>query len=117
MSVTIHGIPNCDTVRKARNWLDANGIEHTFHDLRTDGVTHDMLERWDADAGWHSLLNKRSTTFRNLDGGAKAEAVQDRDTAFALMVQHPALIKRPVLEKDDRVLVGFNESEWENLLL
>ena len=114
--IRVYGIPNCDTVKKARRWLDANGIDHGFHDLRADGVTPDMLARWAADAGWHSLLNKRSTTFRKLDNSVKEQAVQDRDTALALMMQHPTLIKRPVLEIEGRVLIGFNESEWENAL-
>ena len=114
MNITLYGIPNCDTVKKARRWLEERGVAYIFHDLRADGLTRDVLDRWADEAGWHSLLNKRSTTFRALPD--KEAVVQDCEAALAAMLQHPTLIKRPVLEKEGRVLVGFNESEWENAL-
>jgi arsenate reductase len=114
MTVTVYGIPNCDSVKKARRWLNERRIDYRFHDLRADGLEVDLLERLADAADWHSLLNKQSKTFRELPD--KQAVVQDRDAAFAAMLQHPTLIKRPVLELDNRVLVGFNESEWENAL-
>ena len=114
MSVTVYGIPNCTSVKKARSWLEARGIDYRFHDLRADGLEADLLDRLANAADWHSLLNKQSKTFRELPD--KHAVVQDRDAALAAMLQHPTLIKRPVLELDNRVLVGFNESEWENAL-
>ena len=114
MSLTIYGIPNCDSVKRARAWLDGKGIAYAFHDFKVDGVEEAALERWADRADWHSLLNKRSTTFRGLEN--KEEVVTDRAAALAAMLQQPTLIKRPVLERDELVLVGFNESEWENAL-
>ncbi|TCD04786.1 arsenate reductase [Erythrobacteraceae bacterium CFH 75059] len=114
MTLTLYGIPNCDTVRKARRWLDGNGIRHAFHDLRGEGLERDVLERWADRAGWQSLLNTRSTTFRTL--GDKERVVTDRGAAMEAMLQHPTLIKRPVAERGETVLVGFNASEWENAL-
>ena len=114
MTLCIYGIPTCDSVKKARRWLDAHGVEHRFHDLRADGLETETLERWADACGWQSLLNKRSTTFRQLSDEDKR--VAGREAALALLSAHPTLIKRPIAEHDDgqRVLVGFNESEWEN---
>lgn len=114
MTITVYGIPNCDTVKRARDWLDRQGIAYDFHDVRADGVTMEMLERWAGRSDWHSLLNRRSTTFRALPD--KEAVVTDRGAALATMLQHPTLIKRPVLEAGERVLVGFTQSEWENVL-
>ena len=114
MTATIYGIPNCSTVKRARGWLEERGVEHRFHDLRTDGVDRDLLERLADAADWHSLLNKQSKTFRELPD--RAAVVQDKEAALAAMLQHPTLIKRPVLEAGDRVLVGFTQTEWENVL-
>ncbi len=112
--IHLYGIPNCDTVKKARKWLDANGLEYTFHDYKKEGADRGRLDRWADECGWESLLNRRGTTFRKLDDAAKADI--DREKAVALMIEHTSLIKRPVAEHEDgaRVLVGFNESEWEN---
>tara|TARA_B100000678_G_scaffold279593_1_gene275433 strand:+ start:1083 stop:1430 length:348 start_codon:yes stop_codon:yes gene_type:complete len=114
MTITLNGIPNCDTVKKARRWLDAQGIEHTFRDFKKDGPSQDEIMRWGEAAGWDVLLNKRGTTFRNLDEGEKADLTQDK--AIALMVQHPSLIKRPVLDHENGTLVGFKEPEWKETL-
>ena len=114
MTIRLYGIPNCDNVRKARKWLNAEGIDYTFHDYKKDGADRVDLSRWADAAGWESLLNRRGTTFRKLDEADKADI--DRDKALDLMVAHPSLIKRPVAEHEDgnRVLVGFTESEWKN---
>ena len=114
MTIRLYGIPNCDSVRKARKWLDAEGIEYSLHDYKKDGADRSNLSRWADTAGWESLLNRRGTTFRKLPEADKADI--DREKALDLMVAHPSLIKRPVAEHEDgsRVLVGFNESEWAN---
>lgn len=116
MTIRIYGIPNCDTVRKARKWLDAEGIAYEFHDFKKEGVERAALERWADEAGWEVLLNRRGTTFRKLSDEEKADI--DRGRAIDLMVQHTSLIKRPVAESPDGrpLLVGFAASEWENAL-
>ncbi|WP_375291426.1 ArsC family reductase [Qipengyuania sp.] len=114
MSVEIYGIPNCDSIKKARKWLEEQGLDYTFHDYKKEGVDAGALERWADTCGWEVLLNRRGTTFRKLDEAAKTDI--DRDKALALMQAHPSLIKRPVATRTDgdRVLVGFAVSEWEN---
>lgn len=113
MTIHLYGIPNCDTVKKARVWLDGRGLEYAFHDYKKEGVDPAKLGRWADRLGWEALLNRRGTTFRNLDEADKAGI--DRARAIALMLQHPSLIKRPVAEHDDHamVLVGFSQGEWE----
>ena len=114
MTIHLYGIPNCDTVKKARTWLDGVGVDYTFHDYKKEGADRSNLERWADAVGWEVLLNRRGTTFRKLDEADKADI--DRDKAIALMLEHPSMIKRPVAEHENggRVLVGFAESEWEN---
>ena len=114
MTITINGIPNCDTVKKARKWLDAEGLDHTFRDFKKDAPGADEIGGWADAAGWEVLLNKRGTTFRKLDDADKADLTRDR--SIALMVQHPSLIKRPVLEHEAGLLVGFKEPEWKDTL-
>ncbi|RVQ66970.1 ArsC family reductase [Croceicoccus ponticola] len=114
MSATLYGIPNCDTVKKARQWLDAHGIDHAFHDYKKQGVPEAALRKWVADKGWEVLLNRRGTTFRRLDDADKADI--DADKAIALMLAHPSTIKRPVVEHDGGLLVGFDEADWEGAL-
>ena len=114
MTTTLNGIPNCDTVKKARKWLEAQGIEHRFRDFKKDAPSADEVGGWADAAGWEVLLNKRGTTFRKLDEGDKADLT--REKAIALMVQHPSLIKRPVLEHEGGLLVGFREPEWKDEL-
>jgi len=113
--IHVYGIPNCDTVKKARKWLDAQGLEYSFHDYKKEGADADNLERWADRAGWEVLLNRRGTTFRKLDEADKADMT--REKALSLLAEHTSMIKRPVAETDDgdRVLVGFAQSEWENL--
>ena len=114
MTIQFYGIPNCDTVKKARKWLESEGLDYTFHDYKKEGADRANLERWADRVGWEVLLNRRGTTFRKLSDEEKADI--DRDKAIALMVEHPSMIKRPVVQTEDgaRVLVGFTQSEWEN---
>ena len=114
MTIQLYGIPNCDTVKKARKWLDAHGLDYTFHDYKKEGADAGKLASWSDAAGWEVLLNKRGTTFRKLDDADKADL--DRDKAIALMLQHPSMIKRPVVEHDGGVLVGFSEEAWTSAL-
>jgi arsenate reductase len=109
--LTIYGIPNCDTIKKARRWLADNNIEANFHDYRKDGIDRALLESFEANLGWQALLNKRGTTWRQLDEETKNNV--DRDSAIALMLEHPAMIKRPVLTDGTRFLVGFAEKDWQ----
>lgn len=115
MSVTLYGIPNCDTVKKARSWLDDNAIEHRFHDYKKAGIDAAHLERWADALGWDVLLNRAGTTFRKLDDDAKADL--DQSKAIALMVDQPSMIKRPVVEHPGGLLVGFKPEIWARALL
>ena len=111
MALTLYGIPNCDTVKKARTWLDAAGIDYSFHDFRKDGLDPAKLQDWIDAIGWEKLLNKAGTTFRKLPDADKADI--DADKAKALMLDQPAMIKRPVVEGPDGVSVGFSAAEWQ----
>ena len=106
----LNGIPNCDSVRRARRWLEAEGAAFAFRDFRKQPPGRDELARWSDAAGWERLLNRRGTSWRKLSEEERDEV--DRDRALALMGAHPTLIKRPVLEAGDTVLVGFDELEW-----
>jgi arsenate reductase (glutaredoxin) len=108
--ITLYGIPNCDTVKKARKWLDAAGVAHRFHDVRKDGLDAARLAGWVAGLGWEAVLNRNGTTFRKLPDAAKADL--DAAKASALMLADPAMIKRPVVEYPGGLLVGFKESDW-----
>jgi arsenate reductase len=110
-SVTIYGIPNCDTMKKARAWLAEHGIEVAFHDYKKDGVDRAQLERWIREVGWEVLLNRAGTTFRKLPDAEKQSV--DQKKAIALMLAQPSLIKRPVLEIGSRKpLVGFSRETY-----
>lgn len=111
MSVTIYGIKNCDTMKKARIWLDQKGVDYQFHDYKSQGIDRAHLERWTDAAGWETVLNRAGTTFRKLDETAKADL--DREKAIARMLEQPSIIKRPVLEADGRIIVGFNPELYE----
>ncbi len=111
--IHVYGIPNCDTVKKARAWLDARGIGYTFHDYKKEGATLEKVAGWLADKGADVVLNKRGTTFRKLSDADRARA--DSDPA-GLMVEQPSLIKRPVVEHAGGLLVGFDQGEWEAAL-
>ncbi len=102
---TIYGIKNCDTMKKARNWLEERGIAHRFHDYKAEGIDRAHLECWSDDKGWETLLNRAGTTFRKLSDADKADL--SRDKAIDLMLSQPSLIKRPVLETESGITVGF----------
>ena len=108
--LTIFGIPNCDTCKKARKWLEANSVEYRFHDLRVDGLEKTMLVSWTRQAGWQKLLNTRSTTWRGLAESDRQEISEKR--ALDLMLAHPTLIKRPVLDWGNEILVGFSAEKY-----
>jgi len=105
MTPTMFGIPNCDTVKKARTWLDQNGVAFAFHDYKKAGIDRGRLEGWVAEHGWETVLNRAGTTFRALPDADRADLTADR--AIALMLAQPSMIKRPVLDLGDRTLVGF----------
>jgi Spx/MgsR family transcriptional regulator len=111
----LYGIPNCGTVKKVRAWLDEKNIAYTFHDFRKDGVTAALLRGWLAQVPREKLINRAGMTWRELPDDAKA-AIQDDASALNLMLKKPAVIKRPVLEKDGKILsIGFNKFDYENL--
>ncbi len=110
MSLTLYGIRNCETVKKARAWLDAKGVEYTFHDYKTAGVDRTQLESWVAGAGWESILNRSGMTFRKLD--PKETADLDARKAIALMLAHPSAIKRPIVTGRRKLLVGFKPETY-----
>ena len=107
---TLYGIKNCDTVRKARRWLEAHNIDYGFHDFRQQGLDRELLASWVDELGWEVLLNKRGTTWRKLPEKEKDNL--DREKAIELMLTHPAMIKRPVLNTGKHRLVGFNEENY-----
>ncbi|MDX1442771.1 MAG: arsenate reductase [Gammaproteobacteria bacterium] len=109
-----YGLKNCDTCRKARRWLDENGIAHEVFDVREDGFMADDLLRWRGHHEWDALLNRRSTTWRNLPDADKQAASDDEYQA--LLLEHPTLLKRPLVETDEGVLVGFKPADWEKAL-
>lgn len=110
MKIVMFGIRNCDTVKKARAWLDARGVAYDFHDYKIAGVDPARLRDWIAEFGWEKVLNRSGTTFRKLPDADKANL--DADKAAALMMAQPSMIKRPVLDLGSRLLIGFNESVW-----
>ena len=110
MTLTLHGIPNCDTVKKARTWLDARGVAYAFHDYKKLGIEMATLGRWADAVGWEVLLNRAGTTFKKLPDADKAGI--DQAKAIALMIAHPSMIKRPVVEGDGKLLVGFKPDAW-----
>lgn len=114
MAVTVYGIPNCDTVKKARAWLDAHGITYAFHDYKKQGADAAKLADWVDAKGVEVVLNKRGTTFRKLDDIDKADI--DAAKAVRLMEANPSMIKRPVVEHDGGLLVGFKPEEWQQAL-
>ena len=105
MSLTLYGIPNCDTVKKARVWLDQHDVAFVFHDYKKAGIDRSRLEQWVAEHGWQTVLNRAGTTFRALPEADKADLTAER--AIGLMLAQPSMIKRPVLDLGDRTLVGF----------
>lgn len=107
VSTTIYGIKNCDTIKKARKWLDNNQIEYNYHDFRIDGISKPIINEWLKQLEWESLLNTRGTTWRKLDDERKSEI--NKAKAIALMLEQPAIIKRPVLSYKNKYHLGFKE--------
>lgn len=112
--LTIYGIPNCDSCRKARQWLERQSLDYNFHDLRVDGLNKTTLARWAKNVAWKKLLNTRSTTWRNIPAAQRDG--MDESRALALMLEHPTLVKRPVLETDNVIEVGFSAERYRQLL-
>ncbi|MFN3618329.1 MAG: ArsC family reductase [Aquabacterium sp.] len=116
MSLTVYGIPNCSTVKKARAWLDAQGLAYQFHDYKKQGVPADRLPAWVQALGWEKLVNRQGTTWRKLEPAVQA-AVVDAASAQALMLSQASVIKRPLLERDGVPLaIGFDEDVWRAAL-
>jgi Spx/MgsR family transcriptional regulator len=113
MAVTLYGIKNCDTIKKARKWLEAHAIEYRFHDFRVDGLEPDLLDQWCQELGWELVLNKRGTTWRQLPDDTKNSV--DETSAKRLMLESPAMIKRPVLDTGSERKVGFKEADYTSL--
>jgi arsenate reductase len=114
MTVTIYGIRNCDTMKKARAWLEGRGVSYVFHDYKQAGIDANRLQGWAGEVGWEALLNRAGTTFRKLPDTDKAEL--DERKAIALMLAQPSMIKRPVLETGGKLLVGFKPADYEACL-
>ena len=110
---TLYGIKNCDTVKKARKWLEDSGVDYRFHDFRSDGLDAAQLRAWVAELGWETLLNRRGTTWRQVPEAIKVAI--DETSAIALMLEKPAIIKRPVLEHGRKVSVGFTADAYKML--
>ncbi len=110
MTITIYGIKNCDTMKKARTWLDAQGIDYSFHDYKIAGITRDRLQAWVKALGWEVLLNRAGTTFRNLPEAEKQGLTAEK--AITLMMAQPSMIKRPVLDLGKSLLVGFKPESY-----
>ena len=110
MTITIYGIKNCDTMKKARAWLDKHGVDYGFHDYKIEGIDKDRLARWSKVAGWEALLNRAGTTFRKLPDADKTNLTEKK--ALALMLAQPSMIKRPVLEMGGKLLVGFKPESY-----
>jgi arsenate reductase len=112
--IEMYGIRNCDTVKKARAWLDANGVAYAFHDYKSEGIDEARLRAWAAELGWERLLNRAGTTFRKLPDADKAGL--DEGKAIALMLAQPSMIRRPVLDLGKSRLAGFAEDSWRAAL-
>lgn len=116
MPLVVHGIPNCDTVKRSRAWLAARGVAHEFHDFKRAGLPPALLDAWIAKVGWERLVNRQGLTWKKLDEGVRASVV-DAASARALMLGSPSVVKRPVVAwPDGRVTVGFDEGRWEGML-
>lgn len=111
--IDLYGIRNCDTMKKARAWLEAHGVDYRFHDYKVEGADRDKLAAWAKVVGWETLLNRAGTTFRKLPDAQKADI--DERKALALMLEQPSMIKRPVLETGKTLLVGFSPEKYSVL--
>ncbi len=111
----MYGIPNCDTIKKARNWLTSHNIEYQFHDYKKQGTDENQLKNWLQELGWEQLINKRGTSWRKLD--KKTKAGMDIQLALQIMLANPSIIKRPLLVLSDQKILGFNEHTYQQELL
>ena len=109
--ITLYGISNCDTVKKSRVWFDSRGIAYQFHDFKKQGVPELALRQWVETLGWEALVNKKGTTWRKLDATAQA-AVVHAESAIALILAHPSVIKRPVVVQAEKITVGYMPEKW-----
>jgi arsenate reductase len=115
MSKTIlYGIPNCDTTKKAMSWLNKNKVAYTFHDYKQEGITKAKLEEWSSKAGWEAVFNKRSTTWRELPV-SEQNKVTNQASAIKVMMENNSIIKRPVIESGEKLVIGFNEEAMKHL--
>jgi len=112
MTITVYGIPNCDTVKKARTWLEGKGVAFQFHDYKKQGVDAAALDQWIAEVGWEPLLNRAGTTFRKLSDDERTDI--DTAKARAIMLANPSVIKRPVVSGAGALIVGFKPDVWAN---
>lgn len=115
MTITLYGIPNCDQVKKARNWLDARSMAYTFHDFKKAGISRELIDTWLSDVAWDVLVNRKGTTWRALSDERKA-AITDDDSAAALMLEAPSIVKRPVLFTGGTTHVGFSDDLYQQVL-
>ena len=114
--MVVYGIPNCDTVKKVRKWLDQKGIAYLFHDYKKENLAPEKLSSWLQQRDWTELLNARGTTWRELPSEIK-DAVKDAPSAAAVLLKNPSMIKRPLVEQDGKVLfIGFDQVQWEAVL-
>ena len=111
--ITVYGIKNCDTVKKALKWLADHNIEHKLHDYRVEGLDKSFLQQAEAQFGWENLVNKRSTTWRNLDEDVKKTL--SKSTALSILADNPILIKRPIILQEGKALIGFDEKEYQTV--
>jgi Spx/MgsR family transcriptional regulator len=111
--ITLYGIKNCDTVRKARNWLDQHSIEYSFHDLREDGIEPATVRAWLAELGWETVVNRRSTSWKALDPARRER--MDADDALAAILESPTLVKRPLLDTGHELHAGFSPAAYQSL--
>jgi Spx/MgsR family transcriptional regulator len=112
--ITLYGISNCDTVKKARRWLEEHGVEYRFHDFRRDGITEQQLRAWVSELGWERMINTRGTTWRRLPESLRADMTEKR--AVALMLEHPSVIKRPLLDLGTVRHVGLDAKDYAQWL-
>jgi arsenate reductase (glutaredoxin) len=114
MAIMLYGIPNCDTVKKARNWLDRHDIAYAFHDFKKSGISRDLIDGWLGSLDWEVLINRKGTTWRGLSDQGKASVI-DAKSAAELMLAAPSIVKRPVLAFDDGIHVGFSDELYQRL--
>lgn len=110
---TLYGIKNCDTIKKARKWLTDNGIEYKFHDVRADGLELATIDSWLEQADWETVLNRRGTTWRKLDSSVQEST--SRENVAALLLENPAMIKRPVLDTNGTITIGFKAENYQSI--